>query len=181
MEVWNLVNELELSSQTSREKSERRADIGALGAGADLIIAMEALTFKLAGSHAVMAAARKTVITIPENIARQLLGSLSNRLVKKYSARLLGQISAGLIFVGLNLYDAWYSYKWGDDAYIGHLIMASGGLIGTMSSLVISGTSFLGLSPLGWASLLLIVAGAGVAYWLSSKPIEDWLNKGPFG
>ena len=181
LEVWNLVNELEAKSQTVREKGGGRAKLGVGGAIIDLAIAMEALTFKLAGSNAVMAAARKTVITIPENIARQLLGSLSNRLVKKYSARLLGQISAGLIFVGLNLYDAWYSYKWGDDAYIGHLIMASGGLIGTMSSVVISGTSFLGLSPLGWASLLLIVAGAGVAYWLSSKPIEDWLNKGPFG
>jgi hypothetical protein len=34
---------------------------------------------------------------------------------------------------------------------------------------------------LGWASLILITVGAGVAYLLSSKPIDDWLQKGPFG
>ncbi|HEX8541659.1 MAG TPA: hypothetical protein VF671_08140 [Pseudomonas sp.] len=181
LEIYNLSNEFDGWEQTVREKEGLRGFVGVVGAGLDLAIAFEALTVKLAGSNSVLAAGRKTVFIIPDNIAKHLLGSLSNRLVKKYSARLLGQISAGLIFVGLNLYDAWYSYKWGDDAYIGHLIMASGGLIGTMSSLVIGGTSFLGLSPLGWASLLLIVAGAGVAYWLSSKPIEDWLKKGPFG
>ncbi|KFE43970.1 hypothetical protein IV02_30600, partial [Pseudomonas syringae] len=181
MEVWNLVNELELSSQTSREKSENRADAALYSAGLDLLIAMEALTVKLASSSSFLAAARKTIFTIPEALAERLLGPLSEYLVKEYSARLFSQIGAGLLFTGISIYDAWHSYRWGDDAYIGQLVMASGGLMAVLGGVVVGGTTFLGLTPLGWASLLLIVAGAGLGYWLSSKPIEDWLNKGPFG
>ncbi|WP_426142624.1 hypothetical protein [Pseudomonas sp. DWP3-1-2] len=182
LEVINLLNELENSGQYTREKSKDRVEAGLYGAGLDLVIAMEALTVKIAGTKSILAAGRKTIFTIPEAFAERTLGPISEHFIKEYSTRLFGQIIAGSTFVGLNLYDAWYTYKWSDDAYIGHLIMASGGLVGTLSSFTISGGStFLGLGPAGWASLLLIVTGAGVAYWLSSKPIEDWLKKGPFG
>ncbi|WP_426140374.1 hypothetical protein [Pseudomonas sp. DWP3-1-2] len=181
LEIYNLLNELGAREQVSREKNAVRGGVGSFGAVVDLAIALETLTVKLSGSKSFLAAGRKTVLTLSDDIAKQLFGSLSDRLVKKYSSRLLAQISAGLIFAGLNLYDAWYSYNWDDDAYLGHLIMASGGLIGASSSFVAGGTAYLGLSPLGWASLLLVVVGAGLAYWLSSKPIEDWLKKGPFG
>jgi len=90
-------------------------------------------------------------------------------------------VGTGLAFTGISLHDAWYSYKWSDDAYIGHLIMAAGGLVASASNLIIAGSLFLGLSRLGWVSLILIVIGAGVAYALSSKPVDDWLQRGPFG
>ncbi|MET0125553.1 MAG: hypothetical protein ABW209_08635, partial [Pseudomonas caspiana] len=115
LELWNLRNELEAAEQTAREKSDNRAKAGKIGAFVDLSIAMEALTVKLAGSESIVAAGRKTVLTISEASAKRLLGSLSNRLVKKVSARLASQVCAGLLFAGLNLYDAWYSYRWGDD------------------------------------------------------------------
>src|SRR5690606_29301471 len=92
LEVWNLTNELDLSSQTSREKSENRADAALYSAGLDLLIAMEALTVKLASSSSFLAAARKTIFTIPEALAERLLGPLSEYLVKEYSARLFSQI-----------------------------------------------------------------------------------------
>lgn len=181
LELWNLRNELEAYSQTSREKNKYRAVAGIVGAGFDLIIAMEALTVKVAGSKSVFTAGRKTLLTISEASAKFLLGSLSNRLVKKISARLLGQVGAGLLFAGLNLYDAWYSYRWGDDGYIGHLLMAAGGLIGAAGSLIVSSSAFLGLSPAGWACLLLIGIGAAWVFMFSSSSVEDWLRKGPFG
>lgn len=181
LELWNLRNELEAYSQTSREKNKYRAVAGIVGAGFDLIIAMEALTVKVAGSKSVFTAWRKTLLTISEASAKFLLGSLSNRLVKKISARLLGQVGAGLLFAGLNLYDAWYSYRWGDDGYIGHLLMAAGGLIGAAGSLIVSSSAFLGLSPAGWACLLLIGIGAAWVFMFSSSSVEDWLRKGPFG
>jgi len=181
LEIFNLTNELGAWDSTAREKSVMRASAAKIGAVGDLVIAMEALTVKVSASNSILAVARKTVFTIPDEMAKKILGSLSNRLVKKITSRLLAQISAGLLFAGLNLYDAWHSYKWNDDAYIGHLIMAAGGLVAAVSNLFIAGSLFLGLSHLGWVSLILIVVGAGVAYALSSKPVDDWLQRGPFG
>ncbi|MCI8210596.1 hypothetical protein AUC61_13730 [Pseudomonas sp. S25] len=181
LELWNLRNELDAQEQVGREKSHFRASAGISGASLDLAIAMEALTVKLAGSQSILAAARTTLFTLSEASAERLLGPLSAYLVKALSARLLGQVGAGLVFAGLNLYDAWYSYRWGDDGYVGHLLMAAGGLIGAAGSLIVSSSAFLGLSPAGWACLLLIGMGAAWVFLFSSSPVEDWLKKGPFG
>jgi hypothetical protein len=181
LELYNLSNELEAAQQTTREKGGNRATLGIISAAVDLIIAMEALTVKVVSSNSSLTAARKTVLTISERSAKRFLGPLSGYLIKAYSSRMIAQIGAGLFFAGLNISDAWYSYRWNDDAYIGHLIMASGGLMGAISSLITVGGSLLGLSPLGWISLFLITAGAGVAYILSSAPIDDWMQTGPFG
>lgn len=180
LELWNLRNELEAYSQSSREKDKYRAVTGLIGAGLDVVIAMEALTVKLAGSKSILLAGRKTLFTISETAAKRVLGSLGRRLVKIYNARRLGQVASWVIFTGLNLYDAWYSYQWGDDAYIGYLLLAFGGLAGMASTVIVS-ASFLGLSPLGWACLLLVAVGSALTYLFSSSAIEDWLKKGPFG
>jgi hypothetical protein len=142
---------------------------------------MEAFTIKMAGSQPILAAARKTLFTVSEFSAKRVLGSLSEYLIKEFSSRLIAQVAAGAIFVGLNLYDAWYAYQWGDDAMWGHLLMAAGGLTSIASSLMVGGATLLGLGPLGWISLILISIGLGLVYWLSSTPIEDWLSAGPFG
>ncbi len=60
-------------------------------------------------------------------------------------------------------------------------MMAVGGSISALSNLIVSSVTFLGLGPGGWAALILIVIGAGLAWWLSDKPIEEWLVNGPFG
>jgi hypothetical protein len=105
-------------SSTVREKSKYRANAGVWGAVIDLTIAMEALTVKLAGNQSVLAAGRKIILRIPDAFAKKMLGRFSKRLVTEFSARLIGQMVAGSIFTGLNLYDAWYSHKWNDDASI---------------------------------------------------------------
>ncbi|MCQ2994125.1 hypothetical protein NLO95_08350 [Pseudomonas syringae] len=181
LELWNLRNELEAYSQTSREKGKYRAAAGIVGAGFDLIIAMEALTVRLSGSKSVLAAGRKTLLTISEATAERLLGPLSEYLVKEFSARLFAQIGAGLIFSGISLHEAWYSYRWDDNGYIGYLLMATGGFVGTASNFIVGSSLFLGLSPAGWISLFLIVVGVLVVYLLSSSSLKDWLKKGPFG
>lgn len=181
LEFWNLRNELGAQEQASREKNKFRAGTGVASAWLDLTIAIEALTVKLAGTRSALAAGRKTLLTISETSAKRLLGSLANRLVKNFSGRLLGQIFGGLLFAGINLYDAWYSYRWGDNAYVGQLVLAAGGLVTAASSLIVATSTFLGLSPLGWLALFLIVVGAALTYFLSSSAIEDWLKKGPFG
>jgi hypothetical protein len=181
LELYNLLNEVEAIPQTGREKGTNRAISSVVSAGVDLIIAVEALTVKIAASNSSLTAARKIILTVSEHSAKRFLGPLSGYLITAYSSRMLAQIGAGLIFSTLSISDAWYSYRWNDDAYIGSLIMAIGGLIGAASSVIIVENTLLGLSRLGWVALILIAVGAGIAYALSSTPIEDWLQKGPFG
>ena len=181
LEIWNLSNERDAYAQANREKSTYRAVAGVVGAGLDLAIAMEALSFKLAGSKAILSAGRKTLVTISEASAERLLGPLSEYLVKEFSGRRIAQIIAGLVFAGLNLYDAWYSYRWDDNAYIGYLLLAAAGLVGAFSLVTVSSVVILGVSITTWLILFLTVVGAGWNYFFSSSGIEDWLNKGPFG
>jgi len=182
LELWNVRSELDAWDQTEREKGELRAKLGTRAAWLDLVIALEALTVKLAGNQSVLASARRTLFTLPEAPVSWLLGpTLAKRVNRQITTRLLFQTGAGLLFVGLNLHDAWYSYQWGDNAYWGYLMMASGGLAGVIGGLTLGGPTFLGLGPAGWTALLLILAGAGSAYLLSSTPLEDWLKRGPFG
>ncbi|NWB98755.1 hypothetical protein HX882_22945 [Pseudomonas gingeri] len=182
LELWNVRNEFDAWDQTEREKGELRAHTSVVAAWADLVIAMEALTVRLAGSQSILASARRTLLTLPEATISWLFGqTLAKRVNRNISARLIIQSGAGLLFVGLNLYDAWYTYQWGDNAYWGYLTMASGGLASVIGGLTLGGPTFLGLGPAGWTALILILAGAGSAYLLSSTPLEDWLKRGPFG
>jgi hypothetical protein len=140
------------------------------------------LTVKLAGTQSVLAAGRKVLFTIPTDAAKKILGSLAvEYLVKEFTGRLIAQIASGSVFTFISLYDVWYAQRWGDDAMWGYLMMAVGGAISALSNLVIPTITFLGLGPGGWAALILIVIGAGLAWWLTDKPIEEWLVNGPFG
>jgi len=181
LELWNLRSELSAIQQTLIEKGKVRTAFGMGGAAVDLLIAMEALTVKLAGSESVLVSARKTLFTVSDVSAQRVLGPLSKYFLKEFTGRLVAQVGAGTIFLGLNLYDAWYALQWGDDAAWGHLLMAAGGLTGLTGTLMVTGTTFLGLGPVGWVSLLLISLGAGLVYWLGNNSIEDWLSAGPFG
>ena len=182
LELWNVRNEFDAWDQTKREKGELRAKSGTRAAWLDLMIAIEALTVKLSGNQSVLASARRTLFTLPEAPVSWLLGpTLAKRVNRNISARLLTQTAAGLLFVGLNLYDAWHTYQWGDNAYWGYLTMAPGGLASVIGGLTVGGPTFLGLGPAGWAALILILAGAASTYLLSSTPLEDWLKCGPFG
>ncbi|PAU60431.1 toxin VasX [Pseudomonas indica] len=182
LELWNVNNEWQSREQTANEKGGYRFGAGLMGAGLDLLIAMEALTVKLAGSQSVLASARRTLFTIPDKAATRWLGvKLGEQVTKDITARLIGQTIAGLVFAGLCLYDAWYAWQWNDDAMWGYLLMAGGGILGAASGLLAGSATFLGLNPVGWIALLLVCIGAGLVYLLSSSPIEDWLANGPFG
>ncbi|ARU87302.1 hypothetical protein [Pseudomonas sp. M30-35] len=180
LELWNVRTELNAYQTTGAEKGTWRARGGSLGAGLDLVIAMEALTVKFVSNQSILASARKVLFTISEDTAKRMFKTtLGKRFAKEFTGRLIGQTIAGLIFLGINLYDAWYAFQWGDDAMWGYLLMAGGALTGVGATLI-TASSILGLTPLGWVALILIASGAGVAYWLSSTPVEDWMANGPF-
>ncbi|BBN57950.1 hypothetical protein TRE132_60750 [Pseudomonas chlororaphis subsp. aurantiaca] len=181
LEMWNVNAEAQSLEQNIREKGKLRTVVGAAGASIDLIIAMESLTIKLAGTQSALAAARTPIFRINRDKVSAIFGELiGKRLEEKISARLLTQSVAGLVFAGLNLYDAWYAWQWNDQAMYGYLLMTGGALAGVAAGLF-TATPILSLHPLGWLSLLLIGIGAGLVLWLSSTPLEDWLANGPFG
>jgi len=181
LELWNVRSEWAAYQANLQEKGFARAVGGTGGAVVDLAIAMEALTVKFVSNQSILASARKVLFTVSGDAADRMLGStLGAKFAKEFTGRLIGQTFAGFIFLGLNLYDAWYAWQWGDEAMWGYLLMAGGAAVGVAAGLF-SAAPVLGLSPLGWVALVMIVAGAGVAYWLSSNPIEDWMANGPFG
>ncbi|PUA44855.1 hypothetical protein C5U62_15870 [Pseudomonas protegens] len=182
LEMWNLRAEVEAWEKNSREKDIFRTAIGIGGASIDLVIAMEALTVKFVGTQFALSMARAPVFTISEERALSVLGPrLANRLTKVFTARLFGQLASGILFVGVSLYDAWYAWQWNDQAMYGYLLMAGGALSGVAAGLFSGLAPVLGMHPLNWVALLLIGIGAGLVLWLSSTPLEDWLNAGPFG
>lgn len=181
LEVWNVRTELAAAEQVRREKGVFRLVLSGIGAGLDLAIALEMLTVKLAGTKSVLAAGRKILFTISDEAARSLSSRVAEYLAKEFTGRILAQIGSGLVLTAISLYDAWHAQRWGDDAMWGYLMMAMGGSISALSNLIIPTVTFLGLGPGGWAALILIVIGAGLAWWLADKPIEEWLVNGPFG
>lgn len=181
LEMWNVSSETQAWEQNSREKKKYRLYMGVIGAGVDLLVAMEALTIKLSGTASEKAITRKTLFHISEEGATRWLGGvLGARFTKKLSARLILQSFSGLILASVNLYDAWHSWQWNDRARYGYLMMSMGGIASTAAGLLKTMTTILGLGPLGWLALLLIVGGAGLVFWLNSTPLQTWLENGPF-
>lgn len=179
LELYNVRQEISSYEETRATKGRGRALAGVLGAGVDLLIAMETLAYKVAGNSSILAAARKPLVNIPKGFAVKLLGeTLGRKIIEAITFRLIGQTAAGLIMVGICLYDAWYAWRWNDDAMWGYLLMAGGAAIGVVSGFFVGSSTLLG--PAGWLALLLIGTGAGIVYWLSSTPLEDWLGNGPF-
>ncbi|KAF1072462.1 MAG: hypothetical protein GAK45_00199 [Pseudomonas citronellolis] len=181
LEMWNVQCEVSAWEQTFREKGTGRTAFGIASAGSDLLVAMEALTVKLAGTQSALAVTRRVLFEMPPAIVA-FLGKLGIDIVREVTGRLLLQSAAGLAFCAVSLYDAWYAWQWGDDALYGYLLSASGALVGVVGGWIGgSSATFLGLGPWGWLSLLLVGVGIGLVAWLSSTPLETWLKRGPFG
>lgn len=181
LEVWNVRTEWEGREQVRREKGQHRSQLSVFAAGLDLVIALEMLTVKLAGTESILTVGRKVLFTISDDAAKIIFRRFEKRLVRKLTARLMAQITSGAAFALINFYDAKYARQWGDDAMWGYLMMAVGGSLSALNSLIVPTANFLGLGPAGWVALILIVIGAGIAWWLTDKPIEEWLVNGPFG
>ncbi|KPW27264.1 Uncharacterized protein ALO59_04369 [Pseudomonas amygdali pv. mellea] len=182
LEVWNVSSESEAVAQANREKSFLRASAGVISAGVDLIIAVEALAVKLTGVQQQNFFSRKIFYEISVESAEKWLGvTLGAATTKKISARLIAQISSGGLLAAINFYDVWHSWQWNDQAMYGYLLIAMGGLSGSLSSMFGGAAILSGLNPAGWAALLLIGTGVGLVIMLSPTPLESWLANGPFG
>ncbi|RJX53107.1 hypothetical protein C6381_02470, partial [Pseudomonas syringae pv. actinidiae] len=182
LEVWNMSSEVSAWEHSNREKSFLRASAGVLGAGVDLIIAVEALAVKLTGVQQKNFFSRKIFYEISVKGAEKWLGvKLGAAATKKISVRLMAQISSGGLLAAINFYDVWHSWQWNDQAMYGYLLIAMGSLSGSLSSMFGGAAVLSGLNPAGWVALVLIGMGVGLVIMLSPTPLESWLANGPFG
>ena len=87
----------------------------------------------------------------------------------------------GLAFSGISLSDTLYALDMGDPAAAGHGLITAGGAVTTLAALVPAQVTLLGMGPLGWVGLGLILGGVALVATLEDEPIENWLRNGPFG
>jgi hypothetical protein len=182
LEIFNVQAEFEAYLSNKRNKNKFRALSGIVNAGADLLLAMEFVAQKVAHNQPRIQAFQKRVVD-------RVLFSPGPGLQKLFGGRLVSvtgklafQTFAGTLFVGISIYDALHELSLGDDAAWGYGLMAVGGLVGVVGGFfTASGVTLLGMGPVAWATLLLILAGAALVWWLDDSPIEEWLTNGPFG
>lgn len=174
METWNVQVAMAESEGFSAQGREVRGFAGRLGAGIDLVIALEVLITKVAGNQQILArTASRTALTISDDLATRLLGPrLAKSIVNVVTIRMVGQVGAGLIFAGISVSDAIHSARWSDTAVWGHSMMAVGGLIGAAAPLF-AGSALFG--PMGVVAVGLIIGGALLVARLSNTSFEDWL------
>ncbi|MCQ4276801.1 hypothetical protein [Stutzerimonas degradans] len=183
LEFFNVQAEFEAFSANARNKGMLRGATGIFSSGVDLVLAMEFLADKTVHNHPLVQSfqtkyAERVVLRIPPKVA-EVFGQ---KLITEITGKLAFQSFAGTLFVGISIYDAMHEASLGDDAAWGYGLMAAGGLVGVVGGFfTASGATFLGLGPVGWATLLLILAGAALVWWLDDSPIEEWLTNGPFG
>lgn len=183
LEVFNVRAEAEAAAANMRNKGLGRVFFGSLSAGVDLMLAVEFLASKVAHNqplvqHIQTKYVERVVLRIPPKVA-EVFGQ---KLIAEVTSKLAFQTFAGTLFVGISIYDALHEASLGDDAAWGYGLMAVGGLVGVVGGFfTASGAAFLGMGPVAWATLLLILAGAALVWWLDDSPIEEWLTNGPFG
>lgn len=182
LEFWNLFVEWAAKSNTEQQKGRYRAVFGVGSAVIDTAIALENLAFKMKEANRFAAFFRANRWTVNTQAMSSLLGkALGEKLVTQISVRLLTSAAAGIVMMFVCVMDAIHAWRWGDDAVWGYGVMATGALFGAIATFFSGSGVLFGLNPFSLTSLLLIVLGAGVVFWLSSTQLDDWLENGPFG
>src|SRR5690606_9676655 len=96
---------------------------------------------------------RKPIVNIPQGLAVKLLGeTMGRKIIEAITFRLIGQAVAGLIMVGICLYDAWDAWRWNDDAMWGYLLMAGWAVIVVVECFFVGTATLRG--PGGWCLLV---------------------------
>ncbi|MBN7770900.1 ABC transporter permease [Marinobacter daepoensis] len=178
IEAVNVANAVSSRQKVSRERGAFRslAGMGMSGYGAGLASVLLAERFA-------NESLRTKIATV---LQYKFQGEGAKIIAKVFRAEaltvkmFLGGIG-GLALTGVSLSDTIYAINTGDQAALGHGIVTVGGVVTTLSALVPAQLTLLGMGPLGWAGLSLILGGALLVALYEDEPIENWLKNGPFG
>lgn len=178
IEAVNVANALSNEDRIARERGRLRAISGTISSSYGAGLALILLSERFANE-----AARNRIASV---LQYQFKGEGAKIIAKIFRAEaltvkmLLGGIG-GLALTGISLSDTIYAINTGDQAALGHGIVTVGGVATTLSALVPAQLTLLGMGPLGWAGLCLILGGAVLVAHYEDEPIENWLKNGPFG
>lgn len=179
MESWNVLIALEEYDKNILQRDASRALTGVGAVFLDFIVATESLISKFVANGSTLSAAGQPLMAVSQQRLEGILGrKLAAQVTKEVSARLLGQMTAGLLLASLSIVDAYHAMRWSDNAMWGHLLVATGGLLATGGALLVGGSVLLG--PVGFVAVALIISGSIAVARLQNTPFQDWLVVGPF-
>tara|TARA_R110002073_G_scaffold172707_4_gene329925 strand:+ start:32 stop:1123 length:1092 start_codon:yes stop_codon:yes gene_type:complete len=101
--------------------------------------------------------------------------------VKAVTMKMVMGAAGGLAATGISLSDTLYALNTGDPAAWGYGVTTASGVFITLAAMVPAQATLLGLGPLGWIGLALMLGGTALVMVLQDEPIENWLRNGPFG
>lgn len=178
IEGVNVANASASHAKTTRERSAVRADLGVLTSYYSAGLASILLGERFANE----ALKRRIAAALSYEFEHQAATAIAQFFgAKALTVKMLLGGIGGLALTGVSLSDTIYAINTGDQAALGHGIVTVGGVVTTLSAMVPAQLTLLGMGPLGWAGLCLILGGAVLVALYEDEPIENWLKNGPFG
>nr|BBJ05471.1 hypothetical protein YBY_33200 [Marinobacter nauticus] len=178
IEAVNVANALTNEDRISRERGRLRAISGTISSSYGAGLALILLSERFANE----ALKRKISAVLSHEFEHQATTAIAKFFgAKALTVKMLLGGIGGLALTGVSLSDTIYAINTGDQAALGHGVVTVGGVVTTLSAMVPAQLTLLGMGPLGWAGLCLILGGAVLVALYEDEPIENWLKNGPFG
>ncbi|WP_288352087.1 ABC transporter permease [uncultured Marinobacter sp.] len=178
IEVVNVWNAFSTFSETRRARGFGRAVWGAGSASYNSVIASMLLAERFANDLVKDRLAVFFAYEFDNDTARSIAKAFG---ADSLTMRMVLGATGGLVATGISLSDTLYSLNTGDPAAWGYGVTTASGVFITLAAMVPAQATLLGLGPLGWIGLALMLGGTALIMVLQDEPIENWLRNGPFG
>ncbi len=110
------------------------------------------------------------------NLIARIAPNLAQRLPAVLAASTILAASGGALSAAIFGWDSYTNIRNGNLAAGVALAVASA------SGLVVAGSALMvGIGPVGWVALAVMLAAVALAFWLADDDLRSWLRMGPFG
>ncbi|WP_223808034.1 ABC transporter permease [Marinobacter sp. R17] len=178
IEVVNVWNAYSSADSIKRERGAVRAVSGIFGSGYNAVVAATLMTERFANDLVKEKVGAVLGREFNGGVAKSLAEALG---VKAITSRMFLGAIGGVAVTGISLSDTLYALETGDPAAWGYGVTTVSGVVMTMAAIIPAQATLLGMGPLGWIGLGLLLAGTALIWVLQDEPIENWLRNGPFG
>lgn len=178
IELVNISNAIGSYSEIERQQGFDRALLGTVAGLFNSSIAAVLLAERFANTLV----KEKLVAFLGYEFEGEIAQTLSKILgVESITSRMFLGATGAIAVTGISLSDTLYALDTGDPAAWGYGVTTVGGVVMTMASMIPVQATLLGMGPLGWVGLGLMLFGTALIWVLQDEPIENWLRNGPFG